>query len=195
MDAGSQDFSEDHRACGSGRAGGRSRPRRSPSARRRRTPVRTMARGFVFATLRRPDGYGLGIRTERGILDVAAAEQEFRENAPTTIDAVFKGQGDAAGLRRLVEKANAAGRHFVAIDKATFGPCVTHPEKIVCIGLNYRKHAAETGNPVPKEPILFNKFNTALNHHGGTIPVVQGRQAVRLRGRAGDRDRASRRAT
>jgi 2-keto-4-pentenoate hydratase/2-oxohepta-3-ene-1,7-dioic acid hydratase in catechol pathway len=58
-------------------------------------------------------------------------------------------------------------------DKAAFGPCVTSPEKIICIGLNYRKHAAETGNPVPKQPILFNKYNTALNGHGGTIGVSE----------------------
>jgi 2-keto-4-pentenoate hydratase/2-oxohepta-3-ene-1,7-dioic acid hydratase in catechol pathway len=50
---------------------------------------------------------------------------------------------------------------------------VTNPEKIVCIGLNYRRHAAETGNPVPKQPILFNKYNTALNCHGGTIGVSE----------------------
>jgi 2-keto-4-pentenoate hydratase/2-oxohepta-3-ene-1,7-dioic acid hydratase in catechol pathway len=37
---------------------------------------------------------------------------------------------------------------------------VTEPEKIVCIGLNYRRHAAETNNPVPKLPILFNKYNS-----------------------------------
>jgi len=133
-----------------------------------------MPRGFVFATLRRPGGgYGLGVRTERGILDIAAAEQDFHENAPTTIDAVLKGQGEIDGLKRLIDKAGASGRHFVAVDKAEFGPCVTSPEKIVCIGLNYRRHAAETGNPVPKEPILFNKFNTALNYHGGTIAVSE----------------------
>ena len=139
-------------------------------------PAREMPKGFVFCTLRGPGGLTMGVRTDRGILDVAAAEQDFRENAPTTIDAVFKGQGDVAGLKRLVDKAGAsasASRYFVAIDKAVFGPCVTNPEKIVCIGLNYRKHAAETGNPVPKEPILFNKFNTALNHHGGTIAVSE----------------------
>jgi len=103
-----------------------------------------------------------------------AAEADFRENAPTTITAVLNRQGDASGLRRLADKARAsaqAARYFVAEDKAQFGPCVTDPEKILCIGLNYRKHAAETGNPVPKQPILFNKFNTALNSHGGTIAV------------------------
>ena len=140
------------------------------------TGSQQMPKGFVLATLRRPSGYGLGIRTDRGILDVAAAEQEFRENAPTTIEAVFKGEGDVNGLKRLLDKASggaSAERHFVAVDKAAFGPCVTNPEKIVCIGLNYRKHAAETGNPVPKQPILFNKFNTALNYHGGTINVTE----------------------
>jgi 2-keto-4-pentenoate hydratase/2-oxohepta-3-ene-1,7-dioic acid hydratase in catechol pathway len=134
---------------------------------------RPMARGFTFATLKRADGFGLAVRTERGVLDVAAAEQEFREGAPTTIDAVLRGEGDTAALHRLVQKASAANRHLVAEDKAAFGPCVTNPEKIICIGLNYRKHAAETGNPVPKQPILFNKFNTALNAHGGTIGVSE----------------------
>ena len=140
------------------------------------TGSQQMPRGLVFATLRRADGYGLGVRTERGILDVAAAEASLRENAPTSIDAVFKGEGDVNGLKRLVDRASqdaASDRYFIPVDKAAFGPCVTNPEKIVCIGLNYRKHAAETGNPVPKLPILFNKFNTALNYHGGTINVTE----------------------
>jgi len=139
------------------------------------TTTQAMARGLTLATLKRADGgYGLGLRTDRGVLDVMAAEADFRENAPTTITAVLNRQGDASGLRRLADKARAsaqAARYFVAEDKAQFGPCVTDPEKILCIGLNYRKHAAETGNPVPKQPILFNKFNTALNSHGGTIAV------------------------
>src|SRR5439155_20694811 len=103
-----------------------------------------------------------------------AAEQDFREGAPTTIDALLHGQGDANALRRLAEKARAsasADRYFVALDQTAFGPCVTNPEKIVCIGLNYRRHAAETGNPVPKMPILFNKYTSALNRCGGTIAV------------------------
>jgi 2-keto-4-pentenoate hydratase/2-oxohepta-3-ene-1,7-dioic acid hydratase in catechol pathway len=135
---------------------------------------RALPKGMTFATLRGPDGYGLGLRTERGVLDVAAAERDFREGAPTTIDAVFRGEGDVEGLRRLVQKASASPeRYFIAPDKAAFGPSVTSPEKIICVGLNYRKHAAETGNPVPKQPILFNKYNTTLNSHGGTIGVSE----------------------
>ena len=37
------------------------------------------------------------------------------------------------------------------------GPCVVRPVNYVCIGLNYADHAAETGNPMPKEPIVFLK--------------------------------------
>src|SRR5215210_699703 len=141
----------------------------APLAQKAAVGPQTMPRGFVFATLRRPNGYGLGVRTDRGVLDVVAAEQELKEGAPVTISDVFDGKGNLAGLRRLVEKTKDT--HFVAIDKAAFGPCVTHPEKIICVGLNYRKHAAETGNPVPKAPILFNKFNTTLNSHDGKILV------------------------
>jgi 2-keto-4-pentenoate hydratase/2-oxohepta-3-ene-1,7-dioic acid hydratase in catechol pathway len=135
------------------------------------TGPQTMARGFVFATLRRADGYGLGVRTDRGVLDVVAAEQDLKEGAPTTITDVLDGKGDLAALTRLTAKAKDS--HFVAIDKAAFGPCVTNPEKIVCVGLNYRRHAAEAGQPVPKLPILFNKFNSALNYHGGSIGVSE----------------------
>src|SRR5262249_7427737 len=108
--------------------------------------------------------------------DVVAAEKDFSQGAPTSITAVLSGQGDLAGLTRLLERAKAspnAERYFVAEDKARFGPCVTEPEKIICIGLNYRRHIAEVGAAVPKEPVLFNKFNTALNAHGGTIAVSE----------------------
>jgi len=138
---------------------------------------RELPKGLTFATLRRPDGgFGLALRTDRGVLDVVAAEQDFREGAPTTIDAVFKGQGDISGLRRLADKARAsaaADRYFVAPDKAAFGPCVTTPEKIICIGLNYRKHIAEMNAQVPTMPVLFSKYNTALNHQGGAVGVSE----------------------
>jgi 2-keto-4-pentenoate hydratase/2-oxohepta-3-ene-1,7-dioic acid hydratase in catechol pathway len=41
----------------------------------------------------------------------------------------------------------------------------------VCVGLNYAKHARETNNPIPKLPILFNKFNNTLNSHNAPVKV------------------------
>ncbi|HKX09293.1 MAG TPA: fumarylacetoacetate hydrolase family protein [Stellaceae bacterium] len=43
------------------------------------------------------------------------------------------------------------------------GPCVARVPKLVCVGLNYRLHAQEAGQPIPKEPILFMKATTAIN--------------------------------
>ena len=50
-----------------------------------------------------------------------------------------------------------------------YGPLVRRADKIVCVGLNYRKHAEEVGAAIPAYPVLFNKFNGSLNNHGGTI--------------------------
>jgi 2-keto-4-pentenoate hydratase/2-oxohepta-3-ene-1,7-dioic acid hydratase in catechol pathway len=46
---------------------------------------------------------------------------------------------------------------------------VPDTQKIICIGLNYRDHAAESGVPVPPEPVLFSKYPTALIGHGAAI--------------------------
>ena len=43
------------------------------------------------------------------------------------------------------------------------GPCVARVSKLLCVGLNYRLHAQETGAPIPKEPILFMKATTAIS--------------------------------
>jgi len=46
---------------------------------------------------------------------------------------------------------------------------VPDPRKIVCVGLNYRDHAEETGSPIPGEPILFSKYPTTLVGHGANV--------------------------
>ena len=130
-------------------------------------------RGMTFATLRQGGRDGLGIKTERGILDVSRAEALWKKGAPTSIDEVLRG-GDGRALQELLDKARPGPAElFIPEEKAGFGPCVTNPEKILCVGLNYRKHAAETGAAVPTSPVLFNKFNTALNGHRGFIKVSQ----------------------
>ena len=133
-----------------------------------------MPRGMTFVTVRRGQDQSLGIQTARGILDVRRAEATFRQKAPTTIAEVFQ-RGGGPALQRLVERAQNGKSNglYLAEDRIEYGPCVTNPEKIICIGLNYRKHAAETGQQVPSLPILFNKYNTALMGHRGVIRVSQ----------------------
>jgi 2-keto-4-pentenoate hydratase/2-oxohepta-3-ene-1,7-dioic acid hydratase in catechol pathway len=57
----------------------------------------------------------------------------------------------------------------IPVDKAKFLPPIPDPHKIICIGLNYRDHAEETGAPIPKEPVLFSKYATTLIAHGDAI--------------------------
>ena len=148
----------------------------TPSAQAAPTPTAGThpPRGLTLATIRTGGGQSLAVKTARGLLDVRKAAAALRQRAPTTIDEVLRGSGGAE-LRRLVDGAAQAPSKGLYVDEssAEFGPCVTSPEKIICVGLNYRKHAAETGNPVPAQPILFNKYNTALNGHRGVIKVSQ----------------------
>jgi 2-keto-4-pentenoate hydratase/2-oxohepta-3-ene-1,7-dioic acid hydratase in catechol pathway len=67
------------------------------------------------------------------------------------------------GLTRLAHwlDSHAPNCPVVPAD-ARFGPCVKRPSKIMCVGLNYAKHAAETNAAVPAEPILFYKSTTAI---------------------------------
>jgi len=128
-----------------------------------------MPQRMTLLTMRSGEDYSLGVKLDKGILDVRKASKMLKIGAPTTIDSVIR-RGDQ-GLAELVEKAVSSSKGLVEESKVEFGPCVTNPEKIICVGLNYAKHARETNNPLPKFPILFNKYNNALNHHQGTIRV------------------------
>ena len=51
------------------------------------------------------------------------------------------------------------------------GPCVGEVGKVVCVGLNYSDHAAETGAPTPKEPILFFKATSAISGPNDSVMI------------------------
>ena len=126
---------------------------------------------MTFCTLAGRGGRTLGVKTERGILNVGEASRMFRIKAPTDIHAVIEG-ADCAPLARLAAKAledKRGKRVLVPESRARFGPAVPRPGKIICVGLNSRRHAMETGNPIPPVPILFNKYNNTLVGHRGTI--------------------------
>ncbi|HKI32371.1 MAG TPA: fumarylacetoacetate hydrolase family protein [Gemmataceae bacterium] len=85
-----------------------------------------------------------------------------------------------ASVRRLLELgppglelAREAARRADAVkheaSRVRFLPPVTDPRKIICIGLNYRDHAAESGAPIPRDPVLFSKYATALIGHDAAI--------------------------
>jgi len=131
-----------------------------------------MPKGMTFLTISKNGNYSLGVKTQKGILDVKAASRVFKKRVPVTIDDVLR-YGDR-GLTSLVQAALSSDKTagiFLDESKIEFGPCVTNPEKILCLGFNYRKHAMETGTPIPTSPVLFTKCNNALNGHNGVIKL------------------------
>jgi 2-keto-4-pentenoate hydratase/2-oxohepta-3-ene-1,7-dioic acid hydratase in catechol pathway len=135
--------------------------------------TRGLAQGLTLLTLRRNGEYRLGAKTQRGILDAKEAARLLHREAPASMDELLQNE-DGPRLNALVTAAlssREAQSAFLDEAKVEYGPVVTRPEKIVCVGLNYRRHALEVGMPVPKQPVLFNKFNNALNRHQGTIKL------------------------
>ncbi|HVS74549.1 MAG TPA: fumarylacetoacetate hydrolase family protein [Candidatus Acidoferrales bacterium] len=133
--------------------------------------ARGMARGLTLLTIRRQGEYRLGVKTDKGVLDVPEAARILGVHAPATMDDLLQLE-EGPRLNALVDaalKSRAAQKAFVKEEGVEYGPVVTRPEKIVCVGLNYRRHAEEIGAQIPKQPVLFNKYNVALNHHNGTI--------------------------
>jgi len=134
---------------------------------------RGIARGLTLLTIRCNSEYRLGVKTSKGILDVPEAARLLRLQGPATMDDLLQNE-DGPRLNALVEtalKSPALAGAFRQEENIEYGPVVTRPEKIVCVGLNYRRHAKEIGMPIPKQPVLFNKYNNALHHHNGRIKL------------------------
>lgn len=92
------------------------------------------------------------INNEDKWLDTSAFGEDYNEHFFET-----------DGLARLENWLSTNQNSCPEISKETrLGSCVARPSKIVCIGLNYAKHAAESGMEVPKEPVVFFKSTTAL---------------------------------
>ena len=114
-----------------------------------------------LVTIRGKGGDRLGVKTDGGIVDVSAA------GVPATMAEAI------AGGRAALDRIAAALDGTEAQDEAgvALGPCVPDPGKIVCIGLNYRRHAEESNMPVPTTPVVFSKFTNTLAAHGEEITL------------------------
>ena len=67
----------------------------------------------------------------------------------------------------------------------TLLPPVPPPEKVFCIGLNYRDHAIETGSEIPTEPVVFIKLKTAIVGDGDGFQLPRGWAEVEYVGEGG----------
>jgi 2-keto-4-pentenoate hydratase/2-oxohepta-3-ene-1,7-dioic acid hydratase in catechol pathway len=91
-----------------------------------------------------------------GILDASGA---IRDLSGVAVDFVDHGVSiDAIDKIRALDLASLP----LAPTGSRIGPCIGRVNNFIAVGLNYADHAAETGAPIPKEPILFNKAPSTL---------------------------------
>ncbi|HZV05192.1 MAG TPA: fumarylacetoacetate hydrolase family protein [Gemmataceae bacterium] len=116
-----------------------------------------------LATIQTPAGPRAAVLQGETYIDLHAT----RPDLPKSVRELLAG-----GAAILQSAAEAAARpdavRYPASGVKLLAP-IPDPPKIICIGLNYRDHAAESGVPIPREPVLFSKFATALIGPGEAI--------------------------
>ncbi|GAE36355.1 fumarylacetoacetate hydrolase family protein [Halalkalibacter akibai] len=131
---------------------------------------------MITVSMVREDKMVLGVRTENGIFDVEKAVAKIPEqtNIPRTVQSLLKsGEQGRFALENLVKELSGNQEFFLEETAITFGPCVPDPEKIICVGLNYKQHADECQMDYPETPILFSKFANALSGHQQDIKLPE----------------------
>ncbi|MBT1703505.1 fumarylacetoacetate hydrolase family protein [Chryseosolibacter indicus] len=105
-----------------------------------------------------------GILENDQILDVSSYGKDFGEQ-------FF----DDDGLNKFRQWVEQNKSNLKVVDKNTrFGAPFTRPSKIICVGLNYTKHALESKMPLPTEPIIFFKSTTALTGPNDDLIIPRG---------------------
>jgi 2-keto-4-pentenoate hydratase/2-oxohepta-3-ene-1,7-dioic acid hydratase in catechol pathway len=121
-----------------------------------------------LVTYRADGGARAGVQSDDGVLDAAKL---------LGVDAVSVREliaGDRVG--ELAERLGNADADPVT--DAALLPPLPDPDKIVCIGLNYRSHAAEAGIDPPEHPTFFAKFRNALASPGSTVELPEASDKV-----------------
>jgi len=100
--------------------------------------------------------YGAPGREKPGIIDADGKIRDLSRIVPD-IDGAMLASGGLAKIRKAnLKRLKAVG------GKPRLGPCIGNVRNFIAIGLNYSDHAAEGGNPIPKEPVVFNKAPSCI---------------------------------
>src|SRR5260370_37819045 len=123
-----------------------------------------------LATIETWAGPRAALQVGEGFVDIHATEP----NLPGNLRQILEAGPDI--LKAIAPLAHRPKAVKILADRVQFHAPIVDPRKIICVGLNYKDHAAESGAPIPKEPVLFSKYATALIGHGEDIvlpPVSQ----------------------
>lgn len=104
----------------------------------------------------------IGARASNGVVDLNKADPSIPAQMK---DFLAGGEASLKAARSAVETAE----HFLSESEIHICAPISNPDKVICIGLNYADHAAESGMPIPEEPVVFSKYASAIIGPGDTI--------------------------
>jgi 2-keto-4-pentenoate hydratase/2-oxohepta-3-ene-1,7-dioic acid hydratase in catechol pathway len=117
-----------------------------------------------LATIETSAGPRAAVLKGNHYVDLHSADASLPNSVRALIEA---GEPALVAARQAMEKNVRAVRYDSSATRLL--PPIPDPPKIICLGLNYRDHAIESGTAIPKEPILFSKYATALIGPGDAI--------------------------
>lgn len=97
----------------------------------------------------------VGVSTKEGVVPL-----------PFSIDEVI-GMPIEKIRKETIQRQNSAFNET----SMRYSPCIPRDAKLICVGLNYKRHAEESGMSLPEYPVLFSKYNNALTGHGEEVPL------------------------
>ncbi|HMO35713.1 MAG TPA: fumarylacetoacetate hydrolase family protein [Gemmatales bacterium] len=112
-----------------------------------------------FATLQTNSGPRAVVRHGEDYIDAQATDSSL----PNSVRAWIADKDNCYPRLQALLKHSEAKRYSVR--QTTYLPPIPDPQKIICIGLNYKDHALEQNLQPPREPVVFSKFVTALTGH------------------------------
>ena len=108
----------------------------------------------------------LGIAIKNTVLDIDAWQ---KSNGQKTFSASNITNSDVKQIQKVIDDNGIPAEYFLDETSLTIASCTPAPSKIICIGLNYRKHAAESGMTAPTIPVVFTKYNNTLVNYGDDV--------------------------
>ncbi|MFZ4453081.1 fumarylacetoacetate hydrolase family protein [Salibacterium aidingense] len=124
-------------------------------------------------TFYKNNSFHVGIKSEEELVDLEEALQKHpSQKIPLNFNQLLSGgEQTRREIEKYLQQLEDKEEFLINENEMEWGPVVPHPHKIICVGLNYRRHADETGAAYPETPILFSKFDNTLTGHNSKVPV------------------------
>ena len=116
-----------------------------------------------FVAFKKDGKAKLGIKTDAGLVDLSVVDKSL----PTDLkELIAAGKG---AMNKAARAAKKAPPRAIVKGRVSYLPPIENPGKILCIGLNYKDHAAEAGLKIPDFPVVFARFPNSIVGNGQAI--------------------------